>query len=232
MIPKHPAHSASRRRWILAYPLFVLAMLVWLGRNGVPWLEVGLVSGLFLVMLISEFVLMPRMSLPPSRWCSKCDARSRASSQACVGCGREFSADKPVLYPVDPSLLPASKRAGRLATGVAAAITVLVLGFWIFFPRFGGQAVGMTAYFCMIIYGFEFSKWMFLVRIARQVEGHSGAVCTHCVYPIDETMTVCPECGARETAKAARRDWLTTGLWLPRERVLLREGAATEPPSS
>ena len=226
MIPKHPAHSASRRRWILAYPLFSITILVWLQRGGVPWLEVGLVSGLFIVMLISEFVLMPRMSFRPSRWCSKCDARSPESSAACVGCGREFAVDKPVLYPVDASLLPATKRAGKFATGAAVAMTLPVLGAWMFFPRFGGQAVGMTAYFCMIIYGFEFSKWLFLGRIARQVEGHSGAVCTHCVYPIDETMTVCPECGARETAKAARRDWLTTGLWLPRERVLPVEGAA------
>lgn len=231
MIPKHPAHSAARRRWILAYPLFNLAILFLIQRKGVPWLEVGLVSGLFVIMLICEFVLMPRMSLAPSRWCSRCDSRSPKSSAACVGCGREFLVDKPVLYPVDPSLLPASKRAGKFATGVAAATTVLVLGVWIFLPRFGGQIAVMTLYFCMIIYGFEFSKWIFLNRIAQQVERHAGAVCTHCVYPIDETMTVCPECGARETAKAARRDWLTTGLWLPRERVLTVEGA-TESASS
>lgn len=225
MIPKHPAHSAARRRWILAYPPFMLATLFLFQHNGVPWLEVGLVSGLFVIMVICEFALMPRMSLAPSRWCSRCDSRSPKSSDACVGCGREFLVDKPVLYPVDPSLVPASKRAGKFATGVAVAITIPVLGVWIFIPRFGGQAVGMTAYFCMIIYGFEFSKWIFLNRIAQQVERHSGAVCTHCVYPIDETMTVCPECGARETAKAARRDWLMTGLWLPRERVLPVEGA-------
>ncbi|MBL8875619.1 MAG: hypothetical protein JNM86_07480 [Phycisphaerae bacterium] len=89
----------------------------------------------------------------------------------------------------------------------------------------------MTLYFCMIIYGFEFSKWIFLNRIAQQVGRHAGAVCTHCVYPIDESMTLCPECGARETAKAARRDWLTTGLWLPRDRVLPVEGAAPLSPS-
>lgn len=228
MIPKNPAHSPTRRRWILAYPLFNIAILIWLSRSGVPWLEVGLVSGLFILMLISEFVLMPRMSFPPSRWCSRCDARSPRSSHACVGCGREFSVAKPVVYPVDPSLLPATKRAGRFATGVAVAMTIPVLGAWIFFPRFGGQAVGMTAYFCMIIYGFEISKWVFLGRIAQQVEKHSGAVCTRCVYPIDESMTVCPECGARETAKNARRDWLTTGLWLPRQRVLPVGAAAVE----
>lgn len=220
MIPKTPAHSAARRRWILAYPLFNIAALIWLQRSGVPWLEVGLVSGLFIIMLISEFVLMPRMSLPPSRWCSRCDSRSPQSSPACMGCGREFSVDKPVLYAVDPSLLPATKRAGRLATGVAVAVTIPVLGAWIFVPRFGGQAIGMTAYFCMIIYGFEFSKWMFLNRIAQQVEKHSGAVCTHCTYPLDQSMVQCPECGTVGTAKDAVRDWLTTGLWLPRERVL------------
>lgn len=231
MIPKHPAHSAARRRWILAYPPFCLATLLMTPANAVPWFEVGVVSGLFVVMLICEFVLMPRMSLPPSRRCSRCDARSPKSSDACVGCGREFVVDKPVLYPVDLSLLPASKRAGKFATGIAAAVTVLVLGVWIFLPRFGGQLAVMTLYFCMIIYGFEFSKWIFLNRIAQQVERHAGAVCTHCVYPIDESMTVCPECGARETAKAARRDWLTTGLWLPRDRVLPVEGAAPLSPS-
>jgi hypothetical protein len=218
MMPKSPPVLPSRRRWILAYPFFNLAILIGLGRAPLPWVEIGVVSLFCVLYVISEFVLMPRMSLPASRWCSCCDARSPEKSHACVGCGREFSGRTPALYPIDLSLLPATKKAGRWAIAIVIAMTIPVFGAWFFFSPTGGQTIIMTVYFFMAFYGYEFAKWLFVKRIVRQLCQYSGAICTNCAYPIDGSMTVCPECGARETAAHARRDWLTTGVWLPRER--------------
>jgi len=219
MMPINQANLTSRRKYVLAFPLLNLVRLIGLGKQPLPWLEICLVSAIFVLYLVTEFVLMPRMSLPPSRWCSRCDARSPEKSPTCVGCGREFAIDKLALYPIDTNLLLATKKAGRFAIAIVVVLTLPAFTAWLFFQRFGGPAVGASLFLFMITYGFELAKWMFLRRIVRQVCQHSGSVCTRCVYPIDESMTICPECGARETAAHARHDWLTTGLWLPGERI-------------
>ncbi|MGH7244321.1 MAG: hypothetical protein ACREJD_12995 [Phycisphaerales bacterium] len=215
MRPVQPPVNPSRRRWILLYPLISMAMYFVLQPKVFPWVELGILLALGAVMALCEFVLMPRMSFPPSRWCTRCDSRSRADKLACVGCGGEFSTFAPVLYAVDLTRLPASKKPRRIAFVIVGVLIVPVIALGIFNPRPAGQGIGLTMYFLVAIYGYEFAKWFALRRLVRQIREHSGAVCTTCVYPLDESMIRCPECSMIGRASDARRDWLTTGFWLP-----------------
>jgi len=213
MMPEKPTIPSTRRRGFLAFLIIVLAFTI-LDRNP-TWIEIGSASIVIVLLLISEFVLMPRMSLPASQWCARCDARSPAENSGCLSCGREFSQNR-TLYPPDLTLLSATKRPRRVAIVVMILLAIPALCAWVFLRRSGMQQVAMTVYVFLAIYGFEFVRWVCLRRIVRQVDQHSGQVCTRCIYPIDESMDICPECGKVETAAFARRDWLTTGLWFPR----------------
>ncbi|MBX3381608.1 MAG: hypothetical protein KF805_16045 [Phycisphaeraceae bacterium] len=128
-------------------------------------------------------------------------------------------------------MLSATKKAGWFAVAIMAGMTIPVFLLWFAFPRFGGQMVVMTVFFFMMFYGHEIAKWVVLRRIVRQLWHHEGAVCTRCVYPIGESMVMCPECGKVENAERARRDWLATGLWLP-ESLVTPASAATSSPAN
>lgn len=222
-----PAARASRRRWILAYPVFVIGMTLW--TSSPSWIAIGASIVLAAMYFISELVLAPRMTLPLSRSCFQCGARSPVNRAECVACGRTFSLDS-ASYPPDLTLLPATKRPKRVAIVIAAAFAIPALGAWMFLPKKDLQPVAMGAYFYIVFYGFEFVTWFCLRRIVRQVDEHSGKVCTRCVYPIDESMSRCPECGKAETAALAQRDWLLTGLWFSPARPLPGAAVPALPP--
>lgn len=163
-------------------------------------------------MLVSEFVLRPRMTLAPSRWCSNCGARSAKSALKCVECGREYDSDKPVLYAPDLQFIPATRRPAKIIAWVLAPI--VVLAFTAAFVFQINISYSYIIYLFCIYYGYEFLNWAFLRRLAAHVQAHEGAVCPTCTYPLDGSMQKCPECGEAGTALAAQRLWRQTGLWL------------------
>jgi RNA polymerase subunit RPABC4/transcription elongation factor Spt4 len=177
------------------------------------------------VALLVEFLVKPRLELPASRVCPRCDRCNPESARGCVFCGREWLTDEGPRYAPFLVEIPAARaahRRGITAMFVLCAVTYIPI---LLYPtRFS-----MAAFFVVIYYAYVLITGFMLKRTHLALIEHSGRLCTHCTYPLLESMPQCPECGVAGSVKYARRAWAQSGLWHPDEATAREMVIANEP---
>lgn len=208
-VPRARWHGTMR----IAFLGFYCAM-PWIFRSTLGGsLDKFISAGAFGLALFLELIVKPRLDLPASRVCPRCDTSSAPSAKACVLCGREWISDEVVLYAPYLKDIPAARAAHRRAIGV-----LVVLGAATAIPMFLYPfQVGLAAYFVVIYYGYDLVTGAMLKRTHQALIEHAGALCTHCTYPLVDSSPQCPECGVVGSVRDARQSWAASGMWHPDE---------------
>lgn len=206
-----------RARWHGTMRIALLGLycaMPWMVRSTLSGsLDKFISAGAFCLALLLELIVKPRLDLPASRVCPRCDTCNSPKAKACVRCGREWVSDEVVLYAPYLKDIPAARVAHRRAIAV-----LIVLGAATLIPMFlYPTQIGMAAYFVVIYYGYELVTGAMLKRTHRTLFEHAGGLCTHCTYPLVESSPQCPECGVVGSVNDARRSWAASGMWHPDE---------------
>jgi RNA polymerase subunit RPABC4/transcription elongation factor Spt4 len=221
-VPRHRWHRPLR---IAAIGFF--CSIPWLFRSPLGGsLDKFIAVGAFAVALFLELIVKPRLELPGSRVCTRCDASSPPQARACVFCGRERLTDGGVLYPPYLAEIPAARVAHR-----RAIVALIVLGAATFIPMILYPShVAMAGYFVVIYYTYDIITGAMLKRTHRALVEHAGGLCTHCTYPLVDSSPQCPECGIVGSVSDARRAWAASGLWHPDNAMAQRLHAKPDEP--
>lgn len=208
---------ATRHRWHRPLRIAVFALY-----GALPWMIPSPNGGghdklfaavAFAVAMFIELIIKPRIELPASRVCPRCDASSAPNARACVFCGREWLTDEGPRYAPYLANIPAARIAHR-----RAVVVLIVLGAATLFPMFlNPSQFSMAGYFIVIYYAYDLITGTMLKRTHLSLIEHRGGLCTRCTYPLVETMSKCPECGVNGSVLGARRAWAESGLWHPDE---------------
>ncbi|MBS0189731.1 MAG: hypothetical protein U0573_08480 [Phycisphaerales bacterium] len=122
-----------------------------------------------------------------------------------------------MFFPLEVWAIPAVARKARWAR--AGAILMAAFAGVVLYFTFNSAPLAIVV---------GLACWMMFTRVASVLalksacdllQTHAGRLCRTCLYPLDRSMTVCPECGQPGTANSSRWAWARTGLWWPRGTI-------------
>lgn len=224
-------------RWVLPLGLIGLGISALIsirsrGIDGTIFVAVGI------ALLFCEVLFVLPWSARPKRCCPRCNCMNELDAKSCVFCGREWVHERGMVYDAEPEAVPATARQASWATfaSVGCAIIGAVVGLVVLQNVI---SVGVIA-FCLAAQLRRVFRTIATHSTTKALRKHDGVNCLHCLYPLDQSMHRCSECGEPGDVRTARWTWARSGLWTPtrqtsalmkqdhdgRERTL-REGAAT-----
>lgn len=134
----------------------------------------------------------------------------------CVFCGTGWDRKIATVYRPNVNQVPAARRTHRMAVALAA---IVMVGVGPLSMIFVGPMSPMAPLFFAIFYVYEVVVGVRLHRVSRSLREHRGTLCRFCAYPLDMSMSQCPECGRPGSAAEAREVWCCAGLWTPDEQT-------------
>lgn len=206
----------NSRRWIIPVALVGLGFSAYSARSNYSPESVVLIGG-GIAILALELLLTQSRVLRPRRCCPRCNCLCDAELKECPCCGRAWLKEPGMFYPLEVWAIPAVARKARRAriTAAVAAISIAALVYGIFHDAV--LAVVAAASCCTML--IRVANVFALKSTSELLKSHSGTLCQACLYPLDRSMNICPECGQPGTEQSSRWAWARTGLGWPRGSV-------------
>lgn len=202
--------------------LYVTVYTMFQAQRAVPsgfraWLVLGVfVAGAALIAIV--LAVRINFRLRGVKKCMQCFVKNDKTASVCRTCGADFRIVS--TEPFSPSVheIPYALRRERLAQAAFAGCFVVAVAVVFQTPRNLDWLVGLPLWSTLFI-AFDLSRGLLLRRLQHDLMQHDGRLCIHCAYPIDTSMTRCPECGRECRALHAREQWARAGMWFPREEI-------------
>lgn len=177
------------------------------------------------VAVVIEFFVLPRLRVSGTVLCPLCRRDNAAERACCAYCQQTWKVGTLTEFMPNVRQVRAASRAHTIAIGILIAWVLLCFPLPLYL---GLHTIPQAPLFVAFYYVYELTIGVMLGRIVRSLREHRGSLCLHCAYPLDATMTQCPECGTVGDVATSREAWSAAGLWTPDEETAREMVAAKE----